>query len=418
MTRHADDIIETHIMYALRPNYPTLHPSPLSLRPTHERVNADPDYRGRGVVIAYLDAGFYEHPDIAGRILSHVDCTTDTFKEGMTTIPAIESFVWHGMMSSVIGSGNGSLSNGLYRGIASESQLVLVKVSSLHNQLKEHDILRGFQWVLANHRRYNIRIINASIGGDFVNQSADHALHVIIRELVAQGVVVVVAAGNHGASHLFPPASAPEAITVGGLNDQNSLRPADWQLYHSNHGFAHDGTRKPDLVAPSQWVASPILPESIVAKEARWLSQLMQPHNDQTREQILQTWQADLNLSPHQVKQHDPHLYAQLEKRAHDFKLIHQHYQHVDGTSAAAPIVSSVVAQMLEAQPALTPAQVMDILKKSSRPLANVAPHKQGAGTLDAGQAISLTLAASRKTIRRVTQRPAQGDSKNAPRIS
>lgn len=405
-------------MYALRPNYPTPQPSPLVLRPTYERLNANPEYRGRGVVIAYVDAGFYEHPDIAGRVLAHVDCTTDSFKEGSTTIPAIESFVWHGMMSSVIGSGNGSLSNGFYRGIASESQLVLVKVSSMQNQLKEHDILRGFQWVLANHRRYNIRIVNASLGGDFVNQSPDHALHVVIRELTAQGVVVVVAAGNHGASHVLPPASAPEAITVGGLNDQNSLRSGDWQLYHSNHGYAHDGTRKPDLVAPAQWVASPILPDSIVAKEARWLSQLMQPHNDSMREQILQTWQADLNLSSDQVKKHDPHLYAQLEKRLHDFKLIHSHYQHVDGTSVAAPIVSSVVAQMLEIQPHLTPAQVLDTLKRASRLLPNVAPHKQGAGTLDAGQAISLTLAASRKTIRRMTQRPAQGDSENAPRIS
>src|SRR5688572_22093527 len=99
-------------MYALRPNYPMLNPNPL-LRPTPERVNAHSEYRGRGVVIAYLDAGFYEHPDIAGRILSHVDCTTDTFKEGMTTVPAVESFVWHGMMSSVIGSGSGALSKGL-----------------------------------------------------------------------------------------------------------------------------------------------------------------------------------------------------------------------------------------------------------------------------------------------------------------
>lgn len=405
-------------MYALRPNYPVLPTSPLTLHPTPERMNAHPDYRGRGVVIAYLDSGFYEHPDIAGRIVSHVDCTTDTFTESMMTAPAIESFVWHGMMSSVIGSGNGSMSNGLYRGIASESQLFLIKVSSIHNQLKEHDILRGFQWVLAHHRRCNIRIINASIGGDFVNQSANHALHIIIRELVEQGVIVVVAAGNHGASHVFPPASAPEAITVGGINDQNSLRPADWQLYHSNHGFAHDGTHKPDLVAPAQWVASPILPNSIVAKEARWLSPLMQPHNDQTRTMILQTWQKDMNLTSDQVKHHDPRLYAQLEKRVHDFKLIHPHYQHVDGTSAATPIVSSVIAQMIEIQPALAPAQVKEILKKASRPLSNGASHKQGAGALDAGQAISLTLAASRKTIRRVTKRQTQGDSKNAPRIS
>src|SRR5713226_4480700 len=38
-------------------------------------------------------------------------------------------------------------------------------------------------------------------------------------------------------------------------------------------------------------------------------------------------------------------------------KFIHAHYPHVDGTSFAAPIVASLVAQMLEANPALSPAQ-------------------------------------------------------------
>jgi hypothetical protein len=60
-------------------------------------------------------------------------------------------------------------------------------------------------------------------------------------------------------------------------------------------------------------------------------------------------------------------------------KFIHPHYQHVDGTSMAAPIVSGVVAQMLEANPSLTPAQIKEILMVTADPL-NDAP-AEGAGS-------------------------------------
>ena len=38
---------------------------------------------------------------------------------------------WHGMMTSVVACGNGRLSGGLYRGLASEARLVLVKCGSV-----------------------------------------------------------------------------------------------------------------------------------------------------------------------------------------------------------------------------------------------------------------------------------------------
>src|SRR2546430_6065858 len=43
-------------------------------------------------------------------------------------------------------------------------------------------------------------------------------------------------------------------------------------------------------------------------------------------------------------------------------------YQHVDGTSFAAAVVSGVIACLLEANPALTPAQVREILVETALP--------------------------------------------------
>ena len=56
-------------------------------------------------------------------------------------------------------------------------------------------------------------------------------------------------------------------------------------------------------------------------------------------------------LQPYQLRQ----LIAAKSKRE---KVISKHYKEVDGTSFAAPIISSVVAQMLEARPDLSPQAV------------------------------------------------------------
>ena len=45
-------------------------------------------------------------------------------------------------------------------------------------------------------------------------------------------------------------------------------------------------------------------------------------------------------------------------------EIVATHYSHVDGTSFATPIVSSIVAQMIEANPKLTPGAVKNIQYK------------------------------------------------------
>ena len=75
-----------------------------------------------------------------------------------------------------------------------------------------------------------------------------------------------------------------------------------------------------------------------------------------------------------------------------DGLVIDKHYKMVDGTSFAAPIVTSVVAQMLEANPDLTPLQVKQILIKTARRLPGVEVDKQGWGTLQPQAAVDEAL--------------------------
>lgn len=83
---------------------------------------------------------------------------------------------------------------------------------------------------------------------------------------------------------------------------------------------------------------------------------------------------------------------AEIESRLHQNKLVTPFYQHVDGTSFAAPITASVVACMLEANPKLIPMLIRDVLKKSAHPVPNVPVDRQGAGALDAGRAVAAAL--------------------------
>ena len=61
----------------------------------------------------------------------------------------------------------------------------------------------------------------------------------------------------------------------------------------------------------------------------------------------------------------------------------------------AAPIVSGVVAQMLEANPSLRPAQVKEILLTTADPLNDAPAERQGAGAINAGRAVAATLRVS-----------------------
>ena len=90
-----------------------------------------------------------------------------------------------------------------------------------------------------------------------------------------------------------------------------------------------------------------------------------------------------------------------MRQRINNQKFIHPHYQHVDGTSFAAAIVSSVVAQMLEANPGLTPAQVKQILMETAEPLPAAPPERQGAGMLRAGAAVERALQVRARRHRR-----------------
>ena len=66
--------------------------------------------------------------------------------------------------------------------------------------------------------------------GSFRESLINHAAE----EAVQAGINVVVAAGNDSHASITPPGNSPSVITVGGLDDRNSLNKGDHGMYHSS----------------------------------------------------------------------------------------------------------------------------------------------------------------------------------------
>ncbi len=367
--------------------------------PTVLRLGVDPERTARGVTIAFLDSGFYPHPDLtqpANRIVAYHDIK----QPGATLNPdrTKDESDWHGTMTSVAAAGNGYLSDGIYRGLASEAHLVLVKVSE-NGKITEPNIERGLRWVIENKARFNIRIVSISLGGDQDVSYTTNAVDQAAEDAVKAGIIVVVAAGNSGCNEdhrTVPPANSPAVITVGGYHDNNQLEGA-LELYCSSYGPTADGIIKPEIIAPAMWVAAPILPGTDVYDRAEALSQLASAP-DYLLEQIarpsgnskksgVELWKrAGLNESRRQLPIGT--IRAEVERLLHENNIVATHYQHVAGTSFAAPIVASVVAQMLEANPRLGPAAVKHILISTADRIQGAPAMRQGFGVLNASRAV------------------------------
>jgi serine protease AprX len=351
-------------------------------------MNADQNFTGKGVTICFIDSGFYLHPDMTkpkNRILDIKDIATPIREKSYFTRPHNQS--WHGTMTSVVCAGNGYLSEGLYKGIACDANLVLLKVQD-EQVISGANITKAIRWAIKNRRKFNIRIINLSVSDDWPVSYKDSHVDQAAEEAVAAGIILVAAVGNDPNAPIKPPANSPNVISVGGLNDHNTPDPLNRALYHSTFGRTVDGFHKPEVIAPAIWIAAPILPGTADHEEARILHQLYYFNgSDSSFRKHLTESLPRTRLDPTLLNRHAIDtimIKEEIRSRVIQAKYISPHYLHADGTSFAAPIVCSIIAQMLEVNPALTPALVREIVLTTAQSLPDAPVTRQGYGMIDA----------------------------------
>ncbi len=362
--------------------------------PTPLRMDAHEGLTGRGVTMAFLDSGFYAHADLTeprNRIVAYHSIFAAAGDD--TSLHTSDVASWHGMMTSVVAAGSGALSDGVYRGIASHADLVLVKIG-LTGRISEDQIRRGLDWVLEHRDEHNIRVVNISAGGDFEESYLTNELSQTVEQCTREGLIVVCAVGNagHMPGHpVLPPASAPSCIAVGGLDDQNSLDRARRGMYRSSYGPTVDGLQKPEVIAPGIWVAAPILPYTPTAEQAELYAQLDAASDEELPALMKKNQGVDKDIDQ-AAGLRPPFLRQLITIKLREGNVINEHYKYVDGTSFAAPIVASIIACMLEANPKLTPQQIKQILIATAERVPDVEVDRQGWGVVNARRAVEVAL--------------------------
>lgn len=303
-----------------------------------------------GITIALLDSGIRPHVELAGRTLPGHDFISDTViandGDGRDTDASDpgdfgcnnSNSSWHGTHVAGTLSAASNNSSGL-SGVNWVSKLLPVRVIGRCGGYTS-DVIDGLRWAagmdIPNVPRNLTPARVANLSIGGANNGCSASFQSAVNDVTARGTVVVVAAGNNNADVAgYDPANCSGVIAVA-ATARNGGRAG-----YSNHGA------KVAIAAPGGGSGGGIL---------------------STLNAGLTTPGADS-------------------------------YANFQGTSMAAPHVSGTISLMLSVNPALTPAQVRQMLQSSARAFPGGTGNDCntsicGAGIVDAGAAVSAARAA------------------------
>jgi serine protease AprX len=319
-------------------------------------------FTGAGVGVAIIDSGIASwHNDLTSRVPAmypYGDQRVAAFVDFVNGRTAPYDDEGHGTHVAGILAGNGRDSMGRHAGVAPDAALVALKVLDAEGRGTISNAIAALDWVLANRQRYNIRVVNLSVGAAVRESYWTDPLTLAAKRVADAGVVVVTAAGNIGRNALgevlyggiTAPGNAPWVLTVGASSSNGSGKRKDDSIAaFSSRGPTYlDWSAKPDLVAPAVGTISLSSPNStFYVTKAQQLVNGVGANTDRS-------------------------------------------YLVLSGTSMAAPVAAGTVALMLQANPSLTPNAVKAILQYTAEEHSVDNALTQGAGHLNSLGAVRL----------------------------
>jgi hypothetical protein len=180
---------------------------------------------GAGVTAYVLDSGVRaDHVEFSGRVLP-----------GAYANDGLGPTDCRGHGTHVAG-----LIGGERYGVAKDVSIVPVRVLDCNGMTSVATFLNGLDWIVAHHQPGVPAVLNMSLGG-----AANSLVDAAVETAIADGIVVVAAAGNEGEPACWgSPARVPGAITVAATDI------TDWSPNWSNYGSCVD------IFAPGQQVTS------------------------------------------------------------------------------------------------------------------------------------------------------------------
>jgi hypothetical protein len=188
-------------------------------------------YQGDGVVVAVLDTGIYTpHEQFVGKLelpsLDVIDDDTDPSEVG----PGLS---W----------GHGTHVAGIIAAVAPDAKILPVRVLDENGRGNTFLLAYAIEWTA---QQPGVKVINLSLGTEGDSQ----ILHDVIENVLAQGILVVAAAGNNNTNQIQYPAGYDGVISVTAL-DADSHK-AD---------FANYGENWVDVAAPGVGIMSTMINE-------------------------------------------------------------------------------------------------------------------------------------------------------------
>jgi serine protease AprX len=269
-----------------------------------------------------------------------------TYVEG---VPNSDTNGGHGTHVASIAAGTGQASGGLYAGVAPGANLVGIGSGAVLFVLGQ---VAALDYCLTNQTLYNIRVVNNSWGNSATDYDPDHPINVATKALHDAGIVVVFANGNDGPDPNSQNRWAvwPWIMTAGASTKDGRLAS------FSSRGIFGDPVIHPTVLTPGTGgpAARGYTSDVIGARAKTNVAE-----NGLTADTQIPT--------------------AYLPS-----------YTQISGTSMAAPHLSGIVADILEANRSLQPDDVRDIITRTATPLATYDEFEVGAGLANVHAAVDL----------------------------
>ena len=334
---------------------------------------------GKGITVAVIDTGVdFTHPDLAPGMKANVKIAglggdPLPLVVPIEGLPNSDTSSGHGTHVAGDVAGRGTASGGQQKGMAYGASLVGIGTGE---GLSIITALEGFDWMLENREKYDIRVVNNSYGTGFAPFDPMEPVHLATKRATDAGIVVVFANGNDGDEmSMNPYASAPWVIPVAAGSKDGKVTD-----------FSSGGIEA-DTVGMN-------FASNEVSGEARKPLNmgLYHPAITATGEDVVST-RSNTTITP---------LTSLPEDRQRLPLEQIPYYSTLSGTSMAAPEAAGIVALILEANPALTPAQVRMVLQITGRTISGVPFYKQGYGYADASAAVELARALKGRPVAEV----------------
>lgn len=208
---------------------------------------------GKGVGIGIIDTGVYLHSDLTTERRS-----IRFFSDLVGNFDKPYDDNGHGTFISGLIASSGKLSDGLYRGIAPEANLSVIKAFDASGNGFLSDIIKAIDIILSIKDLENIRILCLPFEISCIDKLKINPLEIIIKKAIASNITVVAPSGNHGPMPytIYCPGNIKEVLTVGGTDTlSNNIRNYKTSGF-SGRGPTINGSPKPDMTAPCMSVTS------------------------------------------------------------------------------------------------------------------------------------------------------------------